>query len=163
MPPHLAAARIDRQAFGREHILPYPIFPRIRILSFQGRPDVDSSRPLSQILPINGLHKDKMLFQGSGKTFREHGYPVLLPLSIPHHDLMRMFRLPDLPVRNPLAFSRVTQKGFNIISRPGFQSFFRQKNGQSLWPISHKMANDPAEPCSPSVQPGMLPRKHCSL
>lgn len=68
VPPHLAAARIDRQAFGREHLLPDPFSPRIRILSFPGRPDVDSSRSFRQILLINGLHMGKMLFQRAGKT-----------------------------------------------------------------------------------------------
>ena len=40
---------------------------------------------------------------------------------------------------------------------------FQAENWQNLLPNSHKMANDPAVPCSPPRTPGKLPKKHRAL
>ena len=88
MPPHSAASRINRKALGREHILPDPFRRRLWIFAGQRRPDIDSGNPIGLILFINNLHPGKMFLQWNGKPLRQHRYPVLLSLSITHHDLM---------------------------------------------------------------------------
>ena len=94
-PPRLAASRVPRKTFGRKHALPDPLLSRLRILPGEGRPYVNLSRSLNHILLINSLHPAKMFLQGTGKPLRQHGDPVVLPPSIPHHHLtLRNINIP---------------------------------------------------------------------
>ena len=70
-----------------------------------------------------------------------------------------MFRLPDLPVRDALAFSQVGQKGFNIFSGPVFQRFFRQKMGKVFRPFHIKGRTIRSYPILLRAPPVSFPKK----
>ena len=76
---------------------------------------------------------------------------VLVDRVPPHLTVARINRSPGQPERLQYPFWTCLSK------------VFQAENWQSLSPSSHKMANDPAVPCSPPRTPGKLPKKHGGL
>lgn len=69
-----------------------------------------------------------------------------------------MFGLPDLPVCNAAAFTKVGQKGFNIIAGSLFQRFFWQKIGELSRPVRIEWGTIRPNPVFLRARPVGLPK-----
>ena len=89
VPAPLAAARIDRNAARRKHVLPSPGRRRVRILSRQCIRQPDRTQTLRQVRRVLRLHHCEVVAQQPGQRIGQHRHAVLAALAVAHRDLPR--------------------------------------------------------------------------
>ena len=88
MAPDDTATRIDRQARAGKDILPSLYGRRLRILACQGVRQKHGHISLCEISLVSALDRGEMLLQRLGQALRQRHDAILLPLPVPHHDLV---------------------------------------------------------------------------
>lgn len=83
-----AAARIDRQARAGKDILPAPFGGRLRIFACQSVRQKHGPISLFEISLVQALDRGEMLLQRLDQALRQRHDTILLPLPVPHHDLV---------------------------------------------------------------------------
>ncbi len=88
MTPYFPGAGVGRKPFRGKHILPAPFFGCLRILSCEGRPKIDFSKALRQVLLVLRHDNFKMFFELLHISFGKDRHAVFLSFAVPDDNLL---------------------------------------------------------------------------
>jgi hypothetical protein len=85
---HFACAGIDRELFGRKHVLPEPLLAGVGVLTLQCEGQGHEPSASVHVFGIQSSHIFKVILQHRHDTVREDCHTVLHSLSVVDHDLV---------------------------------------------------------------------------
>lgn len=78
---------VSAQFGGWKHILPAPLARGVEVFPGQCEGEIDPSKTVFEVSPVDEPHLFEVPLKGLPNRLREHGDPVLLPLTVPDGDL----------------------------------------------------------------------------
>src|SRR5262249_35834219 len=85
----LTGGPVDVEARRREHPLPGPFAPRVRVLPSERPRQLDPPRALAEVALMERSHSFEMLREVGLDRGRQHRPPVLAALAVADRDLVR--------------------------------------------------------------------------
>jgi hypothetical protein len=85
--PNVAGSRIGGEPAGGEDPLPDPGSLCMRVLAFESVGQVDAAETLVEVLLVEALGSQQLVFEAGSQPSRKLGEAILGPFAIPDHDL----------------------------------------------------------------------------
>jgi hypothetical protein len=90
MPPPRSRPRVHAHPCRRQHPRPPPLARRMGVCPLQGLRPIDLSKPSLPVLLVQGAHVCSLGSERSSDKGWQPRHPVLVPLALPHDELIRL-------------------------------------------------------------------------